>query len=590
MAGIQSVYDILKKLRYILTKDEKRIGVVVMVLTVLEAGTELLGVSVLVPLIQAFVDADKIISSDIAQDVIRLLHIQDERMFILLLFAAVGAVFLLKNLLAIVAIYISARFSCKVIRGLGTRMMKAYMDRDYSFFVNTNVSELYRGINTDTVRVYELLNSGIQLVKSFMIIFVLLLFLICTSWQMTVGIILSAALVFALIMRGFRKVVKENGEKNREYSAIAVKNVLEAFAGIKEILVLNRQQYFVDVYKKSYAGVQKTQIKKTMAESSPIYILEAVLVCAVMVIMSFTYMSVNDLTSIVPTLAIFAYACIRILPLLGKVAGLTNVITFQSISLDAVYNEFKKMESLGKNKLSQMTGTDGTIAFQSKIEFQNVYWTYNTEENYVLKDLSLTIGKGEAIAFIGKSGAGKSTLVDIILGLFVPQRGNVLIDGKDASIYRQKWSQLVGYVPQTNYLLDDSIRHNIAFGIEEADIDEEKVWQAVRKAQMEEYIDTLPDGIETVVGERGVRLSGGQRQRIVIARALYNNPAILILDEATSALDGETEAAVVSALESLKGELTLVVVAHRLSTIKGCDSIYEIVDGHAVERDKKELF
>lgn len=590
MAIVRSIRDILTKLNYILTRDEKWKGFLVLILTFVEAVTELLGVTVLVPLIQAFVDISKITGNEMVQKVIVVLGIKDDKTFVVFLFALVGAVFVFKNILALVTKYVAARFSCKVIRGLSTRMMKAYMEREYVFFTNTNVSEIYRGLNTDAVRVYEMLNTGIQLIKSSLIILVLFVYLLYTSWWMTVGIIFTSGLFMVLVRNGFKKIVKESGEKNREYASKAVKNVLEAFAGIKEIIVLNRQQYFVDAYQETYKGMQKTQIRKTMAESSPVHILESVLVCVIMGIMAYAYTSMDDLAAFVPTLAIFVYSCSRIMPLLGGIAGLTNAISFQYISLNAVYNEFKKLETFGRREcLNVSEETNAGVAFEGKIEFQHLYWTYGSEESYVLKDLNLTIRKGESVAFIGKSGAGKSTLVDIILGLFVPQSGTFRIDGVDVSESKLGWSKLVGYVPQANYLLDDTIRHNIAFGIADSEIDDEKIWRAIEKAQLTEYINSLPEGLETAVGERGVRLSGGQRQRIVIARALYNEPAILILDEATSALDGETEAAVVSALEKLRGELTLIVVAHRLSTIKDCDHIYEITDGQAVERNKEEI-
>ena len=588
---IRSINDIFKKLNYVLEKDEKLIGIGVLFLTFIESLTELVGVSVIVPLIQAFVDIDLLIEAELSQKVIKMFNIQSNEMFVVLLFSVVGIVFVAKNALAIFTKYVSIRFSCKVTRGLSTRMMQAYMEREYSFFVSTNVSEIYRGMNTDTVRVYELLNSGIQFIKSCMMIGVLFMYLLFTSWWMTLIIILIALLFFVLIFRSFRRVVVESGEKNRLYSSLSVKNVLESFAGIKEILVLNCQQYFVRKYKKTYTEIQRTQIRKTMAEGVPTHILEMILVTVVMVVMSLLYLNLKDLSSIVPTLVAFAYACTRIMPLLGGVAGTANAITFQRISLNAVYDEFEKLRVASEREQVQIREADGSgISFNSKMEFKNIHFAYEGSTKPVLEDLDLTIHKGESIAFIGKSGAGKSTLVDIILGLFMPQQGDIYIDGINVTGCNFGWCNLVGYVPQANYLLDDTIRRNIAFGVEEDKIDEARLWQAITKAQLKEHIDSLPEGIDTVVGERGVRLSGGQRQRIVIARALYNNPAILILDEATSALDAETEAAVVSSLDKLKEELTLIVVAHRLSTIKDCDHIYEIVDGRAVEVDKNQLF
>lgn len=589
MKIVQAVRDILKKLNYILSNKEKVMGIVVLLLTFVESLTELLGVSVIVPLIQAFIDPSVIIESDMAQTIMHLLMIENGDIFIVLLFVCVAMVFVIKNILALIAKYVSVKFSCAVMRGLGTRMMRTYMEREYLFFVNTNVSEIYRGMNTDVVRVYEMLNSGIQLIKSGLIVTILFLYLLFTNWWITIGLISIIGIIFLIIYCSLRKVMRVNGEKYRTFSSIAVKNVLEAFAGIKEILVLKRQTYFVDAYDRNYAIVQKAQVKKTMAEGAPTHILEAVLVSGVMIGMGYAYLALDSFSTIVPMLAAFAYACTRVMPLMGTIAGGVNTILFQKVSLDAVYSAFIK---LNENKPSVLPEVHECreLHFIDKIEFKGVHWTYGDESRYVLEGLNLTINKGESIAFIGKSGAGKSTLVDIILGLYIPQKGKILVDGLDVTREQVDWSGLVGYVPQTNYLLDDTIRRNIAFGIAEEEIDNEKIEKAIEKAQLKEYIDSLPEGVNTIVGERGIRLSGGQRQRIVIARALYNEPEILILDEATSALDGDTEGAVVKALDKLKGDLTLIVVAHRLSTIKDCDHIYEIDNGRATEQDKKVLF
>lgn len=589
MKILYAIKDIAKKLNYVLSKEEKKDSILVVFMSFLEAGIELLGVSVLVPLMQVFVDTDLIINSSYAKYVAEVFHIKDSKVLIILLFVAVALVFVLKNLLAILASYVSARFSCKVMAGLGTRMMQAYMERDYSFFANTNISEIHRGINTDTVRVYEMLNNIVQMIKAVLIIVIFFLYLIYTNWYVALCIVVVSILSFNLIIKGFKRIVEESGEQYRTYVKYATQNVLEAFSGIKEVLILNRRQYFVDLYKRTYTKVQKTQVKKMMAESSPVRILEAILVCTVIAIMTVVYLCVNDLAGVVPTLAIFAYASIRIMPQLGSVSGLVNAITFEKSSLDSVYLNLKKLDLLSQNDIQKKGNQQQKIVFAKELKLQHIVWSYDGS-NYVLKELNLNIKKGESIAFIGKSGAGKSTLVDIILGLLVPQQGEILIDGVQTNIGNSDWSKLIGYVPQTNYLLDDTIRRNIAFGIEEDKIDNDKIQQAIIKAQLKEYIDSLPEGVETMVGERGARLSGGQRQRIVIARALYNDPSVLILDEATSALDGETEAAVVGALNALKGKLTIIVVAHRLSTIRKCDHIYEIEDGRAVEKNKDELF
>jgi ABC-type multidrug transport system fused ATPase/permease subunit len=291
-------------------------------------------------------------------------------------------------------------------------------------------------------------------------------------------------------------------------------------------------------------------------------------------------------------LATFALAAFRILPSIGKISAGFNQLIYSCPALNATYNNLQEVANFKKRTRIQpqaIGNREEKLAFREKIEIKDITWQYPNSDKIVIEDLSLTIPKGKSVALIGESGAGKSTLADILLGLLVPEQGDILVDG--VSVYREmdSWKRTVGYVPQAVFLTDDTIRHNIAFGIAEQDIDEKKIERAVRQAQLEQTIKELPNGMDTILGERGIRFSGGQRQRVAIARALYNDPDILILDEATAALDNNTENAVMEAIDALHGYKTLVIIAHRLTTIRNCDEIYEIGDGKAVRRTKEEV-
>ena len=253
--------------------------------------------------------------------------------------------------------------------------------------------------------------------------------------------------------------------------------------------------------------------------------------------------------------------------------------------MDAVYQDLKEIERL--NKIQETRTEGGEIELTDAIHVQDISFSYPDNEKKVLDHLDLEIPKNSSVAFIGQSGAGKTTLADVILGILEPSEGKIMAGGKDVFQNLDAWHHKIGYIPQSIYLLDDTIRRNIAFGIEEAQIDDRRMQYAIERAQLRELIDSLKDGLDTEIGEGGVRLSGGQRQRIGIARALYNEPEILILDEATSALDNETEAAVMEAIERLHGEMTLLIIAHRLSTIQNCDYVYEIRDGKAILDETK---
>lgn len=274
--------------------------------------------------------------------------------------------------------------------------------------------------------------------------------------------------------------------------------------------------------------------------------------------------------------------------------GFLNNIVFYRPTVEAVADELHEVEEYRQiinNQINRQieNKSDEEYTFHKKVEVKNIFWKYPRSDKHVLQDVSIMIEKGDSVALIGVSGAGKTTLVDVIMGLLRPESGSVTVDGIEIATIPKKWSRLIGYVPQVVFLVDDSIRSNIAFGLRQEEVDDEKIWSALEQAQLKKFVQSLPDGLDTVVGERGVKFSGGQRQRIAIARALYYNPKILVLDEATSALDNETESVVMESIEALQGHKTLIIVAHRLTTIRKCNKIYEIIDGHAILREKEEV-
>ena len=285
----------------------------------------------------------------------------------------------------------------------------------------------------------------------------------------------------------------------------------------------------------------------------------------------------TEALSFIPTISVFAVAAFRMLPSANRIAEYLSRIMFSKAAIDAIYHDLKEIDRLMES-MKTIKDTE-KILFQKEIRVDNITFSYPNTEKHVFSHASLTIPKNKSVAFIGPSGQGKTTLADIILGLLEPQEGSVLVDGTDIRRGMHAWNKKLGYIPQTISLLDASIRDNILFGIEKEKVNEERLQEAIKEAQLKEFIDTLEEGLDTVIGEGGVRLSGGQRQRIGIARALYHNPEVLVLDEATSALDNDTEAAVMEAIDYLAGSKTLIIIAHRLSTIQNCDLVYKIEEG-----------
>ena len=355
------------------------------------------------------------------------------------------------------------------------------------------------------------------------------------------------------------------------------------------MFVFNKRDYFRDRYNEAYREKCHIATVSTFANAAPERIIEATCVCGIILIVIARLRSGVDPNTFVPQLAVFAMSAFRILPSIARVTGYTANFMYCRAAVEASYKNLKSAREYMKavNDRCIEDSIESDTDFNDKITVEGIDWTYENNDRQILQNLSLTINKGEAVGIIGESGAGKSTLADILLALYQPKKGKICMDGMDIFEIPNLWCKCVSYVPQTVFILDDTIRANVAFGDYEADDD--RIWKALEKANIAEYVKSLPEGLDTLVGERGIKFSGGQRQRLAIARSLYRNPAILILDEATSALDIDTENAVMEAINALQGSITMIIIAHRLTTIAKCDKIFEVCDGIAVERKKEDI-
>ena len=325
-----------------------------------------------------------------------------------------------------------------------------------------------------------------------------------------------------------------------------------------------------------------------MAVTAPTSIIEGIFVIGIVMYMGVKALFDTAFMGKLPLLATFLAAAIRMLPSMGRITSNINTIQFFIPALNTVYNNIKIIrEKRSNSKNPKLIDSGQNIVFSESLELKGVSYHYQSSDKNVLDNLDLSIHKGESIGIVGQSGAGKSTLADLILGLHIPQKGSVQLDGIDIKNISYEYSRVIGYVPQNVYLVDGTIRENVAFGVDKDDINDNDVIEALKKAKLYEFIMSTENGLDTIIGEKGVKFSGGQRQRVAIARALYRKPQILILDEATSALDNDTEFEVMQHVEEMQGSITLVIIAHRLSTIEKCDHVYEIIDGKAVKKEKK---
>ncbi len=591
MKEFYKIKDVAIKLNFILTGEQKRYAVLVFLLSLISALFETLGVSAILPLMQAFLEPDSLREQIYLKPFISLFHLQTSTEIIVFVCIAVILIYLVKNLFSVFYVWVSNKYSCKIRRELSVRVLMAYMKQGYIFFVNNNSARLLRGIGDDVSSVYNIISQIFILMSKGLMILCILIFIVIQTPTIAIYMAVLMFFCFAVTQLVFRKPMRKYGQIAREYSYKCTQASYEAIQGSKEVLVTNRQSYFIRQYRTCMEGSNRASVKMAVGAAAPANIIEAICITGLLIMVAFQMVGSDNPYALVSQLATVAVAAFRILPALGSILGAVNALVYSAPGLAASYDTLKMVKELEQKKSEDKRKDDGReIVFEKEIDISDLTFSYPESEEKVIDHLNLKIKKGTSVAFIGTSGAGKTTLSDLILALLKPQSGKILVDGLDIEELGENWNRLIGYVPQSIYLTDTTIRQNIAFGVAETEIDDERVWKALEMARLKDFIEKQPKKLDTRVGEWGVKFSGGQRQRIAIARALYNNPQILVLDEATAALDTETETAVMESIEELQGYKTLIIVAHRLTTIRNCDKIYEIKDGKAIEREKSDIF
>lgn len=568
------------KFCYIFDKKQKLKAALLFVVIIIGAFVELVGVSAVLPFISAVLNPDQLLANPLLGGLYTSLGFADIDQYIVFLGVFIILIYIFKNIYVYYMHSMQYRFTYDNQRRLSYKMMNCYMNQPYLFHLHHNSAELSRNINEDTVSFFEAVLAGLQLASEGGVCVALLLFLLWQDITITFGVIAMVGVFGFVFLKVFKKRLKAAGRRSRDKQGSTRQAVLEALGGIKEIKVLNRERVFVEEYHKEYRDYAESNRRFKVYAMIPKPVMETIAISGLLVIVCIKISLGADAASFIPTISVFAMAAFRMLPSANRIAEYLSRIMFSRPAIDAIYHDLKEIEGLMEYKKEKETRKE--IAFQREITVRDISFHYPGTEKQVFSHASLVIPRNQSVAFIGPSGQGKTTLADIILGLLDPQEGAVLVDGVDIREGMDAWRRKLGYIPQTISLLDASIRDNILFGIEKERIDETRLWEALEEAQLKGFVETLEEGIDTVIGEGGVRLSGGQRQRIGIARALYHNPEVLVLDEATSALDNDTEAAVMEAIDYLAGSKTLIIIAHRLSTIRNCDLVYQIEGGQII--------
>ena len=582
MQNVKTFFRMYKQLLAILNRKQRRQAVFVAVMAIFSALLETMGVSVVLPFILAMLQPEQLMENQYIKPVLAILNITSVTGMITVTAILIIVVYIAKNAFILLFNYIQLNFRNRMERDLSNLMLKSYIYKPYQFFLNINSAEIMRGITGDISGVATTVDSFCNLFNEGLTCILLGALLVAINPVMAVSLLLLAIITAFVMVLGLRKKTAECGEQCRDAFAKRYQHAYQAVNGIKEIQVMKRQNNFLKYFEDASEVACSYNTRYLWISKLPSRVIETIFISGLILLVLLSMNSVNDLSVLIAQFGAVAVAAVRILPSISNIANAMNSLVYQRPALESAYDNISNLEyQNGDSPQPESTNVQNQVDFREEIQIKSISWKYSDALPNVLENLDMEIRPGEAIGLIGESGAGKTTLADILLGLFQPQAGEITVDGKSIYVADTNWHKLVGYVPQNVFLIDDTVRNNILFGVDEKDIDEERIWQTVEQAQLKEFVKNLPQGLDTVLGERGIKISGGQRQRIAIARALYYDPEILVLDEATSALDNDTENAIMESINTLQGEKTLIIVAHRLTTIANCDKVYEIRNGRA---------
>ncbi len=591
---------ILSKINYIFDKKQKLQSVLLCIGLFVGALLELVGVSFITQLVTLISNPEKIHSNEIMQYCYDFFNMTSDRQFFLFVVIALIFVYLIKNLYLLWINYVQYTFVFNNQLRLSGRLIDCYLKKPYTYHLDNNSAEMVRNVMLDSERFFQMLLSIFLTLSEILVSALLCVFLLIVDPVITISVVAILAVFTGLYLILFKGKAKKYGKTNQIYDGKMHQSINQALGAVKDIKILHREKYFADSFL-AYGKKKMTAVRNNnVLGQFPKYLIETVCIGTVLLVLVFKIYKGEDLNTMIPQLAAFAIAAFKLLPSVSKINNYANLIVFLKPSVDLIYRDIKDTEDMVNYEIADESGNiieindDGsqnkdTCYVADKISINNIVYRYPHTDRDVLNGISFEIPLGKSIGFIGESGSGKSTLADVILGILTPTSGTVMYGNMDVHKHPLKWSKKLAYIPQSIFLCDDTIRNNVAFGIDEDKIDDEKVWKALREAQLEQFVKSQPDGLDSMVGERGVRISGGQRQRIGIARALYDNPEILVLDEATSALDTGTESAVMEAIDKLSGTMTLIIIAHRLTTIKNCDYVYKVENGNIYSVDPSSL-
>lgn len=580
------VIQIIQKFKLILSKHQKVRVIELTILMIIGGLLEIGSVSLVLPFMDVAMNADTIMEKPYIKWFCTFFGIDSPQGFLITVAIALAAVYIFKNIYLLLEYNIQYRFVYGNMFEMQKRLLDNFIHRPYEYFLKVNSGEVLRVVNTDTTITFNLLSTILLLFSEVVVSVMLSITVFLMMPAVTAAMVMILLFLLMFINRIIKPILKRAGMDNQTAGVGMNKWLIQSIQGIKELKVMKGEMFFqknYDIYGQQYI---RTLRKNQIYGITPKFIIEAVSMAAMFLILAVLLYGGKDLAEIMPVLSVVVFAAMRLLPSLNRIANALATISYSEPMLDKLIENLKDIS--GREDISLMMnlthqdkgqGQVAYLTYEKELNFHKIAYRYPGSEKDVLHDASMTIAAGESVGIVGESGAGKTTAVDIILGLLRPESGQVLVDGHDIVDNMGNWHAQVGYIPQMIFMLDDTIRINVSFGTPESEFTDDDIWHALEEASLAEFVRGLPDGLDTEIGERGVRLSGGQRQRIGIARALFRNPNVLIFDEATSALDNNTESAIMESIHRLHGKKTMIIIAHRLTTIEACDHVFRVEDG-----------
>ena len=584
----------LQKIGYLFDRKQKMQFIGLGVLILIGGLLETLGVSMMVPVVQGIMDPAALAQNEIIGKVLGILHIEVPDMaqdggnrIIIMMLAAMMVLFVVKNAYLLFQTYVQNTFVTRNRNRMISRVMREFLNRPYEEYLGADIPTVFRLTDSDIPSAFQLILVLIQMITEIVVSAFLCVVLVVVSPIMTLFIVVIFLGLTLLLSKILKPRLNAIGRKNQEIQSRIAKWRIQSIYGLKDVKVLNREEFFVRNYYESGSIGANVARNYAVLNNLPRLLIETIFIVSMLAFIMVYILGGGDIKVLIPQLTAFAVAAIRIMPSANRVNTYMSEIAYSQPCLDYLYENLN--ESMKQDVNGSVTGYDQEgkkkekerLFLQDKIVLDHITFAYPGTDKNIFTDAHMEVKRGQSVGIMGPSGAGKSTIVDILLGLLHVQKGSITCDGRSIFDNYESWLAQIGYIPQSIYLVDESIRDNIAFGIDADKIDENRIWEVLEEAQLKEFIEELPEGLDTKIGDRGVRISGGQRQRIGIARALYHDPEILVFDEATSALDNDTEKAVMDAVNSFHGRKTMVIIAHRLNTIAKCDVIYK-VDGEKI--------